>query len=607
MEPGLFMIYNPWHEVPFTSSSLKSDLSPTMELTSTINRRFKSMFSGPRGRDLREYLTAYLLLAPALILIFTFGIFPVGFALYVSLHKWLIIRDEFRGLANYVAAMDNLAYIGLFALGLASLAGSFLLLRRIRKDAKEQELKPWLLSLPASLHAAAILAFVRWIYFQIPEFLDIATKMRGLERTRDLFTGLLREAFFAESSYWAWQQFIWVFLLSLLAGGLALYFLRIKENSNFQLRFAMAWLSIAVGIGLLWFTYQSVSSAYAAAFANGEDPGIWPQIVTVGSGVILLIFAWRMWRSAEHQDSNWSFVLRILGATGLIVGAVLLIVEIPTIVASGDKDMWDGIKVTVFFSLGTVPVQLSIALFLSVLLFQRLKGSEVFRIIYFLPYVTPAVASATVFRVMFSERPQSPANTVLSWLGIQSQAWLREPDGMFTKLANALGATNYPHSLIPDWFSADLTNLLADWMAGPSQALLVVIMLSVWTFVGYNTVIYLAGLANIPGELTEAAEIDGASKWDVFRHITFPLLSPTTYFLSLIAVMGTFKAFNTIWVMRLGQALGTIDTFSVVIFEEFFSKARYGYASALAFVLFGIILGLTYINNKTQGSRVFYG
>lgn len=75
-------------------------------------------------------------------------------------------------------------------------------------------------------------------------------------------------------------------------------------------------------------------------------------------------------------------------------------------------------------------------------------------------------------------------------------------------------------------------------MAGPSQALIVVIMLSIWTFVGYNVVIYLAGLGNIPTEITEAAEIDGANRWDVFRHVTFPLLSPTTYFLSLIAVMG---------------------------------------------------------------------
>jgi ABC-type sugar transport system permease subunit len=125
--------------------------------------------------------------------------------------------------------------------------------------------------------------------------------------------------------------------------------------------------------------------------------------------------------------------------------------------------------------------------------------------------------------------------------------------------------------------------------------------------VGYNVVIYLAGLANIPSEIMEAAEIDGANRWQAFRNITFPLLSPTTYFLSLIAVIGTFKAFNTMWVMRLGESLGTIDTISILIFDEFFNRTRYGYASALAFILFAMILALTLINNRVQGSRVFYG
>jgi multiple sugar transport system permease protein len=135
----------------------------------------------------------------------------------------------------------------------------------------------------------------------------------------------------------------------------------------------------------------------------------------------------------------------------------------------------------------------------------------------------------------------------------------------------------------------------------------VVIIHSIWTYVGYDTVIYLAGLANIPAELNEAAEIDGANQWEVFRHITFPLLSPTTYFLSLIAIIGTFKAFATLWVFRESLALGTTDTFSVAIFVEFFEKLRYGYASAMAFVLFLIILALTVMNNRVQGSRVFYG
>jgi multiple sugar transport system permease protein len=174
-------------------------------------------------------------------------------------------------------------------------------------------------------------------------------------------------------------------------------------------------------------------------------------------------------------------------------------------------------------------------------------------------------------------------------LGGESLRWIQEPIGIFTLLGERLGVE------IPTWAS------------GPSLALVVVILFSIWVYVGYDTVIYMAGLGNISTELIDAAEIDGAGRWQIFRYVIFPLLSPTTYFLSLIAIIGTFKAFSSIWVMRHELALGTVDTFSVMIFNEFFTKLQYGYASALAFVLFAIILCLTLVNNRIQGSRVFYG
>ena len=571
--------------------------------------RLSQIFTGRRGRHLREYLTAYLMLAPGLLLIFTFGIFPVGFALYVSLHKWLIVRDEFRGLANYVDIIDNLAYFGVFALGVGALIGAALLTRRVRRQSRVDRVNPWPLAVPAAFLAAAILAFLRWSFLQLPEFLDIAPKMRGLERTRELFMGLLREAFYAETVFPAWQQFVRLLLLAMVLGIVAGLWLRRRNNARYQADLTLGWLSAASGLGLLYLAFTAVGEAYAAAVETGEDPGIWPQLIVISSGVLLLILAWFAWRSAAGQPSNRQSAVRILAATVLMVGAVLLIIEIPTVVASGDPDLWNGLKVTVFFSAGTVPVQLTIALFLSVLLFQKVRGSSTFRVLYFLPYVTPSIASATIFRLMFSDREQSPANRGLALLGLEAQRWLREPGGILTMLANALGMAGYPEAVLPAWLPTDLSTLLADWMGGPSQALTVVIMLSVWTFVGYNVVIYLAGLGNIPSEMTEAAEIDGANKWDVFRHVTFPLLSPTTYFLSLIAVMGTFKAFNILWLLRqsVGSGVGTLNTIGVVIFEEFFVKTRYGYASAMAFVLFAIILGLTFINNRVQGSRVFYG
>ena len=148
---------------------------------------------------------------------------------------------------------------------------------------------------------------------------------------------------------------------------------------------------------------------------------------------------------------------------------------------------------------------------------------------------------------------------------------------------------------------------LPGWAAGPSLALISIALYGIWTFAGYNTVVFLAGLGSIPTELYEAASIDGAGRWHQFRHVTLPLLSPTTYFLTLIAVIGTFKAFTHLCVLRSNAALGTTDTASVVIFNEFNRNTRYGYASALALILLAFVLVLTFINNRVAKEQVFYG
>jgi multiple sugar transport system permease protein len=209
-------------------------------------------------------------------------------------------------------------------------------------------------------------------------------------------------------------------------------------------------------------------------------------------------------------------------------------------------------------------------------------------LIYFLPYITPTVAAAAVFRVFFSSRPTAPINNLLSKFGVDPLLWLDEPRGIFEMLAGA-------------------DSSLPAWLVGPSLALGVIILYNIWSYVGYDTVIFLAGLGSIPGELYEAASIDGAGRWAQFRHITFPLLSPTTYFLTLLAVIGTFKAFNHVWVLRTAAALGTTDTASIVIFTEFNRNTRYGYAASLSFILLGVILILTIINNRIAEERVFYG
>lgn len=552
---------------------------------------FRRIFSGRRGRQLREYITAYLMIAPSTLLVFLFGIFPVGFALYVSLHKWRLKRGDFVGLGNYVQAIDSLIYVLLFALAIGALVGAYLLFRKLREDFETWEGAPWILALPALFHAAAVIASVRWSLLLLPQVLDIAYIIVGLEKTRSLFFSLLKDAFLVPSVFAAFRLVLILWVLSILSGIFGRRFWRSVHNFVVQARLSVTMLSLFTGLFLLWFTYGEAVRSYRETIAAGESPQLWAQIITIGSGTILLGIAWQVWRSADRQTSNRSFWVRVIATMVLLVGGWLLIGELPMVIAAGDKDMWEGLKITIFYSLGTVPFQLTFSLFLAVLLFQKLAGSELFRMLFFLPYVTPFVASAAVFRQMFSSRPQAPVNQVLDIIGSEPLRWINEPQGIFSMMAERVGVD------------------LPGWAAGPSLALVVVMIFSIWVYVGYDTVIYLAGLGNISTELIEAAEIDGAGRWQVFRHIIFPLLSPTTYFLSLIAIIGTFKAFSHIWVMRqrADLALGTMNTFSVTIFLEFFDKVRYGYASALAFVLFAIILGLTVINNRIQGTKVFYG
>lgn len=552
--------------------------------------RIKTGISRKRLRAWREYATGYLMIAPSVILIFIFGIFPVGFALYVSMQKWRLKRGDFLGLSNYTAAIGNLAYFMVFVIGIGALVLAFIQFQKIHKDMKVKPGLFWLLNLPGLLIAAFTLSFIRWTIILLPNILDIAGKITGVEKTRQLFVQLLHEAATVPAVLQARSQMLIILAAAVIIMAASWYFWRDPQNLQSQFRLASAWLAAGAGVIVLYFVYSQVMAVYSASVETGVDPGILPQLISISSGVILLFIGWLVWNRAKDQNSMLLFFMRLLAAMVFMVGGWIMIGVIPTIVASGDKDLWVGLRATVFYSLGTVPFQLGISLFLAILLFQNLKGSQFFRMMFFLPYVTPTVASAAVFRQLFSNRLQAPVNSILRFLGFEPLQWLWEPKGIFQLIATKFGIETWP-----------------TWANGPSLALVAIMLYSIWVFVGYDTVIYLAGLGNISKDMSEAAEVDGANKWQIFRYITFPLLSPTTYFLTLISIIGTFKAFNHIWVMRLDAALQTTDTFSVVIFSEFFEKLRYGYASAMAFVLFAIILCLTLINNKIQGSRVFYG
>jgi len=549
-----------------------------------------SRWSGRQARAVREAALAYLMLAPSLILIAVFGLWPVLFAVYVSLHKWRIRRGAFIGMRHYVDAIDALAFLLFWAVALGFLVMAWRALREGWTTLR-REPRVWRAAggIVAVLWAAAAGLLIRYVVVALGPVLDIANKAMRMKRTPGLFRRLLVEALHEPAVWTAWQQWAGVALAALL---LTLLMLAWTPRSRRALGQSVAWLAlgllfVSLGLVVAGYTWTELQR-FAALVAEKEGRNLVLQVAATAAGAAALWGSWKVWQKAVASTGNRGFVVKALAALLLMIGGWLLLAEVPVAIRAGDRDVWRGLVITVYYSAGTVPFQLALGLFFAVLLFQNVRGKELFRVLFFMPYVTPAVASAAVFRLMFSPRAAGPVNALLGRLGLPPQRWLMEPRGIFQLVAEAVGGH------------------VPSWAAGPSLALVVIMLYSIWTYVGYDTVIYLAGLGNIPQELKEAAAIDGANGWQIFRHVILPLLSPTTYFLSLIAVIGTFKAFNHIYVMREAGAQGTVDTFSVVIFDEFFTKTRYGYASALAFVLFAVILALTYLNNRIQGSRVFY-
>jgi multiple sugar transport system permease protein len=253
--------------------------------------------------------------------------------------------------------------------------------------------------------------------------------------------------------------------------------------------------------------------------------------------------------------------------------------------ALADPQAWQALGTTALYSLIAVPLQLGIGLFLAVVLFQRIRGQEAFRVLLFLPYITSTVASAAVWSYLYS--PDSgPINGVLRAFGLPAQRWLAEPRGIFDLVGAGLGVA------VPAWAS------------GPSLALLALIVFTTWVFVGYETTIFMAGLSTISPELYDAAHVDGASAWQSFRNITLPLLSPTTFFLLVFTIIGTFKAFNHIYIMTQGGPGTATTTASILIFQQLYRSNRYGYSAALSFLLFSVILLLTVVQQRTLGRRV---
>ncbi len=373
-----------------------------------------------------------------------------------------------------------------------------------------------------------------------------------------------------------------------------LRWLDVKEQLTGYL-FILPAFAVITLFGLFPIGYAVYMSTFRWRVRKGNFVGVenytktlgdWQGVAVFIIGLILILTAYWIWQNAFRSLDNRKLVVGALGSFVLLVAGWMTASGWGRMIAAGDQDFLESLPRTLYYAMGTVPAEIAVALVLAYLLYQKIRGQEFFRMLYFLPYITPVVATAVVFRTIFNSRETSLANQFLSFFGKEPQRWLFEPKP-FNNVMFGL-------------------NLEGFW-AGPSMALVSIIFFGIWTYVGYNTVIFLAGLGSIPSELYEAAEIDGANKWHSFRYITLPLLSPITFYLGLIAFIGTFKAFNHIYVMRVPSALGTVDVTSVTIFDTFYKANQYGYATAQAIILFFIILGLTLVQNKVFGERVFYG
>jgi multiple sugar transport system permease protein len=255
-------------------------------------------------------------------------------------------------------------------------------------------------------------------------------------------------------------------------------------------------------------------------------------------------------------------------------------------------DLWQSLLVTVYYVVGTVPATLILGYFIAELLSARIRGLAAYRAVFFLPYIVSPVAAAAVWKWILN--PNFGLATAVAQRFGWEPRWLQETAGIFTLLGQAL------HLPVPHW------------AAGPSLALVCIIVVSIWNTLGFAVVVLLAGLAAIPPEITEAARLDGARGWRLLRYVKLPLLSPTLFFLLVVFTIRAFQTFTQIYVLSVDNQGGpdgatrNITLYIVQSFNDHAPRLGPGYGSAVAMVLFAIILVLTLIQFRVLGKRVHY-
>ncbi len=245
---------------------------------------------------------------------------------------------------------------------------------------------------------------------------------------------------------------------------------------------------------------------------------------------------------------NWDYI-RFVGFQNYV-----RIVETPL--------FWKALKNTFYFVLAGGPLSVAVSLGTALMLNSKLaKFKSFYRTVYFLPVVSSLIAVAIIWRYLYH-----PAHGILNYLLAQ-------------------------FGIAP-----------IDWLGDPDIAMPAIIIMAVWKNFGYNMLIFIAGLQNIPDDLYEAAHLDGASWWQQFKEITIPMLKPTTVFVVMITIIGYFQLFAEPYVMTQGGPLNATTSIVLLMYEQGFRWWSMGYAAAIAFVLFAIILFFTILQMLLQRS-----
>ncbi|MCI8354885.1 MAG: sugar ABC transporter permease [Lachnospiraceae bacterium] len=228
-----------------------------------------------------------------------------------------------------------------------------------------------------------------------------------------------------------------------------------------------------------------------------------------------------------------------------------------------DPKFWQSLKVTFKFCLITIPCYQIASLFVAFLLAMDIKGMKIFRVVYFLPSIIPTIAATMIWTRIFAQ--DGILNKSLSVIGIKGPAWLTDRN----------------------------------------TALYALMIMGLWG-VGNTIIIYLSGLQGVSEELKEAARVDGAKGWQIFFKITVPMISPTIFFNVVMAVIGSFQYFTQAYVMTEGGPMQSTLFYNLYLYQKAYKEYQMGYASAMAWVMFIIIMLFTMLVIKSSSFWVYY-